>query len=89
MAARWKKIVKVGAAAGAAGLGAVGAVYISALVQHDQRKEARQQLLTSKVGWGSGMVFSASSRVLEYQKSSRSRSAGYFNAIFYFIFFRV
>ena len=50
MAARWKKIVKVGAAAGAAGLGAVGAVYISALVQHDQRKEARQQLLTSKVG---------------------------------------
>ena len=72
MAARWKKIVKVGAAAGAAGLGAVGAVYISALVQHDQRKEARQQLLTSKVGWGSGMVFSASYRVLEYQKSSRS-----------------
>lgn len=61
MAARWKKIVKVGAAAGAAGLGAVGAVYISALVQHDQRKEARQQLLTSKVGWGSAMVFSASS----------------------------
>ena len=61
MAARWKKIVKVGAAAGAAGLGAVGAVYISALVQHDQRKEARQQLLTSKVGWRSAMVFSASS----------------------------
>ena len=55
MAARWKKIVKVGAAAGAAGLGAVGAVYISALVQHDQRKEARQQLLTSKVGCGVGV----------------------------------
>ena len=48
MAAKWKRFAKIGVAAGAAGLGAGAALYVGALVQHDQRKEARQSLLASQ-----------------------------------------
>ena len=48
MAARWKKVLKVGVAAGAGALGLGGVVYVSALVKHDQDKEARQSRLLAQ-----------------------------------------
>jgi len=48
MAARWRKVLKVGVAAGAGVLGLGGVVYVSALVKHDQDKEARQSRLLAQ-----------------------------------------
>ena len=48
MAARWRKVLKVGVAAGAGVLGLGGVVYVSALVKHDQDKEARQSRLRAQ-----------------------------------------
>ena len=48
MAARWRRLVKIGVATGAVTLGAGTALYIGALLKHDQRKEARQALLESR-----------------------------------------
>ena len=48
MAARWKKFLKVGVAAGAGGLGLGAAVYVTALYKHGANKEARQAFLTTQ-----------------------------------------
>ena len=48
MAARWRKVLKVGVAAGAGALTLGGVVYVSALVKHDQDKEARQTRLKAQ-----------------------------------------
>ena len=48
MAGRWKKVLKVGALAGAGVLGAGTMVYLTAVVNNDKRKEQQRALLDSK-----------------------------------------
>ena len=48
MTGRWKKILKVGGLAGGGVLGAGSMVYLSAVVNNDQRKEQQKSVLASK-----------------------------------------
>ena len=47
-AGRWKKLLKYGSLAGVGLFGAGSFLYLSAIVNHDKRKEQQRSLLVSK-----------------------------------------